>query len=198
VILRTLEVFTASFDLPDNIPHIPRYFDNLHLPEKSLCNAKACVFLIELGFFDFVAGVLQDFDRDTLVVSACIRFLYSVTAVMNIVHDQIFPYSEIVKAISLEHNVNTTDSLEDVYEEIMFQWKRKQAPPESDVNITVDLLFAAKRSVAARIIARGPQFLEEDTVKAAEVIVLEANVVMSKILFVEKGYIELAIRNVIR
>jgi len=107
VIIRTLSVFTASFDLPTDIPHMPMYIDNIHLPEKSVLNTKACVSMIQLGFFDFVAGVMHDFDRNRSVVSACIPFFYSVTAVMNIVSEQIVPYCAILKAISSQYDVNT-------------------------------------------------------------------------------------------
>ena len=195
VILRTLKFFTASFDVQVGDPHVPRYFDNLHLPEKSMSNAEACVFLMDAGFLDFVAGVMQDYDRNTEVVSACIRFLYSITAVMKIVHEQILPYSWIIQLIQNEHDAG---GILWGYNNIMLDWKKKHVPPESRVQVTVDLLNAAQLHVNSRIIARGPQHRQDDISIAAHKIVCEANTCIIKITCIASKTIELSVRNVVQ
>jgi len=195
VILRTLKFFTASFDLPVGGPHMPGYFDNLHLPEKSMSNAEACAFLMDEGFLDFVARLMRDYDRDTAVVSACIRFLYSITAVMKIVHEQIVPYSSIIQLLKDEDDAG---GILWGYNEIMLDWKSKHAPPETHIHIGPELLNAAQLHVNTRIVARGPQFRQDDIRIAAEKILLEANINMGKIMYIRRDSLELPVRNVIQ
>jgi len=194
VILKTLKFFTGSFDMQVDGPHMPMYFDNLHLPEKSMSNAEACVFLIDAGFLDFVARVMQDFDRDTAVVSACIRFLYSITAVMKIVHEQILPYSAIIKLLEDEDDA---DGIVWGYNDIMMDWKQKHVPPGTHIYIGPELLNAAQLHVNTRIVARGPQFRQHDIRIAAEKILLEANINFGKIMYIQRDSLELPVRNVI-
>ena len=195
VILRTLKFFTASFDLPVDGPHMPGYFDNLHLPEKSMSNAKACVFLMDQGFLDFVARLMQDYDRNTAVVSACIRFLYSITAVMKIVHEQIYPYAAIIKLIQEEHDAG---GILWGYNDIMMDWKKKHAPPGTHIHIGPELLNAAQLHVNTRIVARGPQFRQDDIRIAAEKILLEASMNIGEIMHMQRDSLELPVRNIIQ
>ena len=134
VVQRTLDVFTVHFDTPEGVvvqPQTQKYAAHTNTPETTCDNLQACVDLIRLGFFNFVAGIMKAYDRDIDVTQKCIQVLYSMSTVMEHIARNLIPYVSIVDHLGTCGIGMPSANTEMTYRVIMIQYYQDMRPPSA-------------------------------------------------------------------
>ena len=97
VVHRTLDVFTLDFGILESyqMPN-SKYATRSRTPDITYRNLQACIDVVEGGFFNFVGGIMEAYDRDVIVTRKCVQVLYCMSTVMEFISCNMTPYSQIV------------------------------------------------------------------------------------------------------
>ena len=132
VVHSTLDVFTLRLDTDEGDPsQIPKYASETNSEETTCDDLQACVDLVEGGFFNFVAGIMQAYDRDVAVTQKCVRVLYCMSTVFERISRNITLYENILKLFETHGLRIYTREIMSGYQEIMQNHFHELRPPSS-------------------------------------------------------------------
>ena len=135
VVHSTLDVFTLEFGIfgifeeyqTDNL----KYATRSKTPLTAYENLQACVDLMEGGFFNFVAGIMEAYDRDVVVTQKCVRVLYCMSTVMEYSLYNITPYMHIVLILRKQGIGTPTGETYAEYRQLMIWCLNQERPPST-------------------------------------------------------------------
>jgi len=128
----TLDVFTLQFSRNEEYkPQMAKYASETNTPETTCDNLQACVDLVDGGFFNFVAGIMEAYDRDINVTHKCIRVLYCMSTVMEHILRNMTPYLHILVLLGRHGLGFPTEQIMMQYRDIMIEHFNEMRPPST-------------------------------------------------------------------
>ena len=143
VVHSTLDVFTLDFGILESyqMPN-SKYATRSKTPDNTYRNLQACIDMVEGGFFNFVGGIMESYDRDVIVTRKCVQVLYCMSTVMEYISRNVTPYSQIVLYIGTRGIGAPTRDTYAMYRYIMTRYLNEKRPPSTILTrIDTTLLF---------------------------------------------------------